>query len=167
MENNELKAGTKPAEIAPLDLASLDTSAASNAGAELELRHPTTRKPIGIFVGLLGKHGEVFRELVRERQNGAIKKRAAAERMGVEPDLPTAEEIEAEALDLLVACSTGWRTVTKDAKGEIVSDTPTLTFEGKALPFSVPNARLVYSRILWIRQQVDEGVGNLELFIPA
>jgi hypothetical protein len=154
-------------KIEPLDLASLDTGAGSDNGAEIELKHPTTRKPLGIFIGVLGKHGQTFRETVKERQNETIRKQALAERQGLDPELTTAEQMEASATDLLVACTTGWRTVTRDAKGVEVSSVPTITFEGKPLEFSVANARLLYTRLLWIRTQVDEAIGNLELFIPA
>lgn len=151
----------------PFDLAALDTSTGSDNGAEIELKHPTTRKPLGIFIGVLGKHGQTFRETVKERQNETIRKAALAERQGLDPELTTAEQMEASATDLLVVCTTGWRTVVKNDKGEVVSETPTITFEGKPLEFNVPNARLLYTRLLWMRTQVDEAVGNLELFIPA
>lgn len=155
------------AAIKPIDLSSLDTTAGSDKGAEIELKHPTNRKPVGIFISILGKDGQVFRDTVKERQNEALAKRALAERQGVEPERLTAEQMEAAATDLLVVCTTGWRTVTRDEKGEIVSEEPTITFEGKALEFNVANARLLYTRLLWIRKQVDEAIGSLELFIPA
>lgn len=149
------------------DLSALDTGAGSDKGAEIELKHPVTKKPLGIFISILGKHSQTFRDVVKDRQNEALRKRALAERQGGDVEPVSAEEMEAAATDLLVVCSTGWRTVTKDAKGEVISETPTITFEGKALEFNVPNARLIYSRLIWLRTQVDEAVGNLELFIQG
>jgi hypothetical protein len=144
-----------PAPKPAFDLGSLNTSKGSDEGAEIELVHPVTGAPLGVFITVLGKHSEVFREAIRERTNANVRKRALAERRGKEPELPTAERMEADATELLILCTVSWRT----------GDKPTITFEGRELEFNVPNAKLIYEQLIWLRTQVDEAIGSLELFI--
>jgi hypothetical protein len=150
---------TKPnmALAEPLDLDSLDTAKASDVGAEIELKHPTTKKPLGIFITVLGKHSEVFREIVRERTDERIAKAALSDQRGDEPELPTAARTEARAIELLVACTLGWRS----------GDNSTIFCGGEHLSFTVQNATTVYNRFIWIREQVDTAIGNLENFIKG
>lgn len=150
-----------------LDLASLNTSEGSDKGARIELTHPTTGAKLGVFVTVLGKHSQVFRDIVRERVNARVKKEALAARRGKNLEPRTAEEVEREALELLVACTLGWETETRNAKGEVTDTSPTLMFKGEALPFNAPNGFNVYSELLWVREQVDGAIGDLENFIPA
>jgi hypothetical protein len=154
-------------EAGIIDLASLDTATASDADAKVPILHPTSKEPIGINIKVLGKHSTIFRELVRERINNRIKMESQAAKRGKTVDPRTAEQVEQEALEMLVACTMDWETEIKNEKGEIVETKPTVFFEGQHLPFSAQNALLVYSRMLWMREQVDNAIGDLENFIPA
>lgn len=151
---NKAEAAEKPV----VDLSVLDTTTASDKGARIELNHPTTGTGLGIYVTVLGKHSTVFRDIVRERVNKRVHKESMAARRGKHLDPRTAEEVEREALELLVACTLGWDS------GE---DDPTLTFKGEKLPFNAANALNVYSELLWVREQVDNAIGDLENFISA
>jgi hypothetical protein len=154
----------------PIDIAALDTSTASDKGAEIELTHPTTQEPIGLFVTVLGKHSQVFRDIIRERVNTRLREEALAERRGKRIKPPTAEEVETKAVELLVACTTGWRSQLRDEKtGKLIEGTesPNWTLGNEELPYSVANAIRVYTGILWIREQVDNAIGDLENFIAA
>lgn len=170
---------TKASKTDVLDLASLDTAAASDAGARIEIVHPISKEGLGIFVTLLGKHSETFREIVREKANKRVKEESLAARRGKPLEPRTAEQIEAEALQLLVACSVGWdsETYAKNEAGEIVKDADGnrqvvekhdyIVLGGENLAFNHANAMKVYSKLLWFREQVDNGIGDLENFIPA
>lgn len=136
----------------PIDLASLDLTAAADKGFELELLHPVTKAPLGVFVGLVGKDSTVFREHVRRTANDRLRKQAMQQRRGKDVDVPTVEKIEAEAIELLAACTTGWRN---------------LEYRGVSLPFSAVNARVIYTDLPWIREQVDEAIGDLENFTQS
>lgn len=144
-----------PAEA--FDLASLDTVAAAAKGAEIELRHPTKGTGLGIFVTVVGQDSDTFRDAIRERENEARQKRAMAERSGKNAPTLSSEELEDQATDLLIVCTLGWRTGNSD----------TIFFEGEQLKFNVPNARRLYTRLLWMRTQVDAAIGNLSLFIKT
>lgn len=143
------------AVAAPLDLANLDTGVASDNGAEIELLHPTTNAPLDIFISILGKDSQAFREYVKSETNANIRREAMAKRRGREAPSPTAEDIDEKAVELLVLCSTGWRS----------GDEKTLTYKGENLPFTVANAKRIYTEQLWIRRQVDEAIGDLENFM--
>jgi hypothetical protein len=140
------------------DLSSLDTSDASDKGARVELVHPTTAKPLGMFVTVLGKHSQVFRDIIRDRVNRRVRDEANANRRGKQPELMTAEQVEHDAIELLVACTLGWDSGT---------DKPTWLYKGEELTFTVPNAIKIYTEMLWIREQVDNAIGDLENFIKA
>jgi len=169
MANSKINPDPTPSASVPkfVDLDDLDTGKASDAGAEIELLHPTLKTPTGIFVGVLGKHSEVFREHIRERTNERIKREAAANKRGKEDETPTAEQVEEKAIELLVLCTTHWRSETRNDKGEVIESKPIIVHRGQELPFTVANAKMLYSRLIWMREQVDEAIGDLENFIKA
>lgn len=152
-----------------IDIADLDTATASDEGAEIELLHPITQKPLGLFVTVMGKHSQVFRDHVRERVNSRIRQEAQAERRNKKIPPPTAEDAEKDAVELLTLCTKGWRSQDRNAKGELIegSEKPTWLMKGEELAFTVPNAIRVYTESLWIREQVDSAIGDLENFITA
>lgn len=127
----------------PIDLATLDTKPAANAGRAIELRHPATRAPLGIFVDVVGVDSDLYRRAIRERQ---------LRRSEDEVSELTPERMEEENLDLLATCTTGWRGMVLD---------------GQAVEFSPVNARMIYERFPWIRDQVDRGIGDRSVFLPA
>jgi hypothetical protein len=150
-----------------IDLADLDSSTASDNGARIPILHPTRKEPIGIHITILGKHSSIFRELVRDRINKRVKAESMAARRGKPLEPKTAEQVEQEALEMLVACTTGWDTEIKDKDGKVKETKPTIRFREQDLQFNAQNALTIYSHILWIREQVDEAIGDLENFIKA
>lgn len=139
------------------DLASIDTVAACNKGVEIELKHPVTNEPIGIFWSILGSDSDVFREYMRELANARIRKEAMARKRGRDSEVDTVEMAEERTIELLTVCSVGWRSAEK----------PTITFKGEELEFNVPNAKKVLVGLPWVRKQIDEGIGDLENFMKV
>jgi len=160
----------KPATV-EFDLNSLDTVSGSDAGAKIAIVHPATKEPVGINIFVLGKHSHAFRDLMRERINKRVKAESLAARRGKPLEPKTAEEAERDALEMLVACTTGWETefFHVDEKGQrIIDDTkPTIRLGEERLEFNAQNALRVYNNNLVIREQVDDAIGDLENFIPA
>jgi hypothetical protein len=134
-----------------IDLASLSTSAACDKGYELELTHPVTHDALGVFITVLGKDSSAFKQFIRTKANERIRRDLANQRRGKEADAPTVEQAERDAVELLVACTTGWRNV---------------EFGGVKLEFTPENAAKLYQEG-WIRAQVDEAVGDLGNFMPG
>jgi hypothetical protein len=135
-----------------IDLSSLDTAAACDKGFELELKHPITNEPIGAFISVVGKDSKTFEDFVRKQSNDRLRRNFQNQRRGKDAEAPTVEQIETDAINLLVACTTGFRNV---------------TYKGSLLTFSEENARLLYTEQKWVRSQVDEAVGDIENFMPA
>lgn len=130
------------------DLAQIDLVKASNEGREVEITHPITGDPLGMFVRVLGRESDTFREIIQDRIDKQIEQQAKAKRRSKPKTVAQGEE---EAVELLAACTTGWRGV---------------VLEGKELEFTVANVKMVYKHWAWFRAQVDDAIGDLSGFLP-
>lgn len=134
-----------------MDLATLDMAAA-DTGAVMTVRHPisdavlegTDGQPITIT--LAGSDSERFRKVQRASANRRLKTQSS--RRGQ----ITSEEIEADALETLAACTIAWHG---------------LVVDGEALECNAVNARKAYKRLPWLREQVDAFVGDRANFLKA
>ena len=115
---------------AVIDLASLDTAALCEQGAELELTGPGTGEPLGVYLTLAGMDSRVWR-----RAANALAEKRTRQRHRV-----TADEVRTGTIEILARCTLGWRHVVVD---------------GQELPCNVENARELYSRFPWICEQAD------------
>ena len=134
------------------DLGSLDTIEACNKPAEIQIKHPVTGAPTGVFIRVLGKDSDTYRSIVRGMADETLKRQAMNK-----PSDDSLEKLERKNIEALVAVTTGWRT-DKD---------PTVTLNGDKLDFNAANVRKVYSALLPVREQVTEAINNLENFMPA
>lgn len=132
------------------DLASLDTVKASNDGAEIEIRHPLTNAPLGMFVTVVGKDGDIFRQFQREKFNELLRAEAHAKARGKQTPPKSAEDYEDDMLTMLVRCTKGWRNV---------------IYDKEPLDFTAENVRMVYKKAPWFRDQINEAVGDLANFM--
>lgn len=134
-----------------MDFNQLDTGRASNEGATLHLKHPVTGVPLlhddqPQTIDLAGPDSDRWRKNKFE----AYRRRAKeARRSG--GTLPP-EVIEAEAIEALASVTLGW--------SKIIID-------GRDLEFSKQAAVSLYTRFSWIREQVDEFVGDLGNFMKS
>jgi hypothetical protein len=136
------------------DLDSLDTTAASGKGATLHLVHPTSREPLmtpaseesparAVSITLMGLESEKAEAFQREIQRKRLKRGASKKPI-------TPEQLEAEAINLLAELTLGWDGIGKS---------------GADLECTPANVRMVYKERKWIRDQVDEFVGDLSNFL--
>lgn len=125
------------------DLAQLDLTAKSNDGEWLELEHPVTGEPLGIKIKLAGVDSDIYKKQLRKLQDRRLRKGLRT---------ITAEEFEEEQLQLLVACTLDW-------KGMI--------YEGKELEPTKENIRMIYEKFGWIREQVDNFIGDRRNFLKS
>jgi hypothetical protein len=141
------------------DLAELNTAKACEDGAEIELLHPVTKEPLGQFILVVGKHSKTFTDYVARDANE--ERRKAAQRRGKE-NIKTFEEVQAEGIELLVACTKGFRCYSwlDDEGGDF------LHFGGK-FEFSKDNAKKLYREFPWIKEQIDAGIVDLGNFIKS
>lgn len=130
------------------DLAELDTASLSNEGIDVAIYHPTTKADLGISITVHGADSDVFRKAQRAQQNRRLKNMAR----GRNGSKLTAEELETEGLDTLVACTKSWAGV---------------VLQGKALDCEDENVRAVYVKFPWIREQVEDAIGDRANFIKG
>jgi hypothetical protein len=142
-----------------IDLASLDAATPCDAGAEIELLHPVSGVPVGVYITVLGKYSKVFLDHTRRASNEYLRKSQMLKKRGKDEEAVTVEKFEEKSVEMLVACTVGWRT----------GDKKVIIFEGKDLEFSTANAALIYGspKLTWIRTQVDEGIADLGNFMKV
>lgn len=112
------------------DLASLDTAALCEQGAEMELTHPDTGAPLGVHLTLAGVDSKTWRKAA-----AALAEKRLARRGKV-----TAEDVRSGGIEIVARCTLAWR-------GVVVG--------GQELPCTPDNARDLYERFPWIFEQAD------------
>ena len=129
-----------------MDLSTLDLSVAASEGATLTLTHPGTGedlysddKPMTITV--LGKDSAEYRGAIRKAANARMKNRKKVD---------TVEALESESVGLMSTITTGWSGITVD---------------GEEMAFNAENAKELYRRFHWIREQVDAFVDERANFL--
>jgi len=147
--------------MSKFDLSSLDTVKGSNEGFDVNLYNPSTNEDIGIIVTVLGKDSDVFNKISKQQNKKRMDRLSKNGFRAGKVASPSQDEVEADNIELLASCSTGWKTVDgKDSKDSIPIDK-------KDLPFSIENAKAVYARFPWIKEQIDVAIGDRANFIKA
>lgn len=145
-----------------MDLMNLDLSKGAEAGAAVELRHPVSREPLGVRVFVVGTDSETYRSQIRRQQNRRMEQaRRSRGALNI-----SAEELENDALDLLVACTKGWESdIEEHGEKKTVAAIP-FGSEG-LLPCTPENVRRIYSHpgFAWLREQVDAEIGDRSNFL--
>jgi hypothetical protein len=134
------------------DLSTLDTNDAAEAGARMEVTHPTTGAPLmngstAIVLILAGQDSDRYRAADRKISN----KRIATGRNGQRLVL-TAESIESDNLQRLVACTIGWEGV---------------AWDGAEKDCTPENARALYERFPFMREQAETFIADRANFLKA
>jgi hypothetical protein len=133
-----------------MDLGKFDTVATSDEGTEMILRHPVTSAPLyqddltekAVTITLAGADSSRFRAAERANRNKRLK--------GLRMRTPSAEEIDEDGLELLSRCTLAWDGVELD---------------GQVLACTQANARMLYKRLPWVREQVDNFMGDRANFL--
>ena len=130
----------------------LNQFSTSQETARMELCNPKTGEPFVdeegkkcIFI-LYGKDSSVYQEEQRKIQNRKLTKTLST---GLRVKL-SAEELEADALALLVACTKDWENILES---------------GRVLECNEVNARVVYSKYPWVREQVSSFIEDRANFL--
>lgn len=118
-------------------------------GAVLNIVHPETEELIeGMSITLLGQDSKVYRKLQMGKQQAALNRMAKGKK-AIDLD---AEKLSEDSIDDLVKVTTAWTGFALD---------------GKDLEFTPENIRMVYTDWAWIKEQVQEFVGNRANFFRA
>jgi hypothetical protein len=111
-------------------------------GAVLNIVHPETEELIdGMTITLLGQDSKVYRKLQMGKQQAALNRMAKGKK-AIDLD---AEKLSEDSIEDLVKLTTAWTGFALD---------------GKSLEFTSDNVRMVYNDWAWIKEQVQEFVGN-------
>ena len=136
-----------------MGLAELNTKDKADEGFEVEILHPKTHTPIGVYIKILGTDSETYRRVTRKNQNRRLEI-AKRGRMNIQ----TAEEIEFETVNILAECTVSWRT----------DNDPRLELEpGKMFDCTLENARKLYSDpgFTWLKDQINQEGGDRSNFL--
>ena len=125
----------------------LDMREAASRGALMVLRHPASGEELTtddggqIYIELLGMDSPEYRQLIRA---------AATRNVSRGRKRPSPELLEQEGITLLAGVTKGWG-------GVVVG--------GEVIAFSPEAAKRLYTDYAWIREQVDEFVGERGNFL--
>ena len=130
-----------------MDLSKLNSVEACDNGAVYEVVHPTTGEPIGAKITLAGVDSQVYRKAQRALSNKRLK---STFNKGIVSKTPTMEEFEFETIDILAKCTLSWENV---------------IWEGKELSCNYENAKMLYTNLIWLRDQVDAFINDRANFL--
>jgi hypothetical protein len=132
-----------------MDLSTFSTEKLSEEGAVLYVVDPRTEEPFadGTSITLSGVDGAKYRDFQHRIQNRRYK---SIGRGKTKIDLDAAE-LEQEGLELLAACTLSWTGI---------------DWDGAPLPCTPDNAKMLYTKSGWLREQVDAFIGNRQNFFP-
>ncbi len=142
-----MTAKTKP----KFTIAGIDPEARANKGREFEIKDTTTGEGAGMFISVVGKESTAYKAEFRKRLNAL--RSAEISRGDAPAKARTVEQDIADAIEVLAACTTGWR-------GIVINE------EEGELEFTPENVRRLYAYD-FVRLQVDAEVSRETDFTPG
>lgn len=118
-----------------MDLNKLTTAEKAETGSRMEIVNPATGVPIGAFITLTGTDSKTYQVAQHKIANKRMKRANRGNGMRF---MPTSEEVEVESIELLARCTLGWENI---------------EWEGNELSFNYENAKMIYTELLWLREQ--------------
>lgn len=115
----------------------------------VDLLHPGTKEPIGLRITVMSVNDDRMKRIRDRIANDGLKREAKGRNW-------KADEIRDNRIELLVSATLEWEWYTPEG-GEPGS------FNGEQLEFNMKNARTVYE-LWWVRDQIEEKVGDTEAF---
>ena len=131
-----------------MDLNELNDRLCNSGAATMTVTHPVTGDALThdgqeVTISVYGKDSDVARKAMKAAAQKAMNKRVQR------ADLDSAIH---SAASLLAACTAGWSGVTEG---------------GQPVEFSTANACELYTKYHWLREQVDEFIGDRANFFKA
>jgi hypothetical protein len=131
-----------------MDLSTLDTTAVSETGAKMEVTHPVSGALLaGTSIVLAGQDSDRYRAMDRKISNKRLAQSGNGQRLKL-----TAESLEADNLNKLVACTISWEGI---------------AFGGSPKECTPENVREAYTRLPWLREQAETFIGDRANFLKA
>lgn len=114
------------------------------------VKHPVTQQPTDVVVLLVGLDSDLAQSCLDAQQVQSFQKLDLT-REGVTAGFDPGEN-RANLIELLAACTVGWEN---------------MMFDGEELSFSKENAKMLYEKVPFIRDQVNRATGNRKLFFEV
>jgi len=114
------------------------------------LKHPNTYETLlnddgsEMTITVYAPHSKEYKAAVHEQTNIRLKQMQVKGNRNV----ITAEELEVATITMLAKTTKGWD----------------ITFDGKKPEFSVEEAKSIYSKVFWLKSQVEEAISESEVF---
>ncbi len=125
-----------------MDLSTLSTKQKSEEGVVMTVEDPRTGEPLlddqgeGVTITVAGSDSKAYRTYSRKIQNKRLKNLKPGQRsLNID-----SEEMEEEALELMCKCTLGWSGI---------------AWQGEALECTPQNAKMLFTELGWLREQVD------------
>jgi hypothetical protein len=119
---------------------------------EVELKHPQTFELLKnedgsvMTITVYAPHSKEYKSAVHEQTNIRLKQMQAKGNRNT--NLITAEELEAATIKMLVKTTKDWN----------------ITSGGKTPKFTSDEATKIYKEVFWIKDQIEDAVGEAEVF---
>jgi hypothetical protein len=126
----------------------LDSIAASDNGYTFAPTHPVTGKPLDITITVCGADGKRYRNKLAALNR---KRMQALDRTGKRSAALNTAQLEEDAIALLAAATVEWTGISADGVN--------------TLDCTEENALMVYTKLPWLREQVDAAVNDRANFL--
>jgi hypothetical protein len=134
-----------------MDLNQYDLNAPADEGSDMVLLNPATFTPFlqednetPVTIRLAGIDSDRYRKATNANANARIKSGKYI--------APSAEQLQAEGIELLVKCTLAWDGI---------------KWNGETLACTPANVRKIYTQFGWIRDQVDSWMADRRNFLKA
>jgi len=117
----------------------------SSDTVEVTLFHPNTLETLAnddgsdMTVTMYAPHSKEYKEVMHEQTNRRLKATQAKKKIEF-----TSQDLEQSTLDLLVKTTKDWN----------------ITFSGEQPKFTQAAAKEIYTKVFWLREQLEEAVNN-------
>ena len=117
----------------------------SSDTVEVTIVHPTSYEPLtnedgsSMVITMYAPHSKEYKAAMHEQTNRRLKQAQSKKKMEI-----TAEDLEAATIELLAKTTKDWK----------------ITFGGVKPKFNVDKAKEIYEEVFWIKDQIEEALGN-------
>jgi len=117
----------------------------SSDTVEVTIVHPNTYEPLTnedgspMVITMYAPHSKEYKAALHEQTNRRLKQAQSKKKMEI-----TAEDLEAATIELLAKTTKDWK----------------ITFGGVKPKFNVDKAKEIYEEVFWIKDQIEEALGN-------
>jgi len=117
----------------------------SSDTVEVTIVHPTSYEPLTnedgspMVITMYAPHSKEYKAALHEQTNRRLKQAQSKKKMEI-----TAEDLEAATIELLAKTTKDWK----------------ITFGGVKPKFNVDKAKEIYEEVFWIKDQIEEALGN-------